>query len=98
MVAFLAPLALLGNIGRGGLAAYRTMRAIRTARAAQGMPMGFQRVLGSQGAGLGKGTSGSGLQGLMARGAKKAPGSNSKLSSVSDSFSVISSAVMLKRT
>ena len=32
--------------------------------------MGFQ-VLGSQGAGLGKGTSGSGLQGLMARGAKK---------------------------
>lgn len=79
MVAFLAPLALLGNIGRGGLAAYRTMRAIRTARAAQGMPMGFQRVLGSQGAGLGKGTSGSGLQGLMARGAKKAPGTSGSL-------------------
>ena len=79
MVAFLAPLALLGNIGRGGLAAYRTMRAIRTARAAQGMPMGFQRVLGSPGKGLGKGTSGSGLQGLMARGAKKAPGTSGSL-------------------
>ena len=61
------------------LFAYRTMRAIRTARAAQGMPMGFQRVLGSQGAGLGKGTSGSGLQGLMARGAKKAPGTSGSL-------------------
>lgn len=70
---------MLGNLGRAGLGAYRTMRAIRAARAAKGMPMGYQRMLGSQGAGLGKGTSGSGLQGLVARGAKKAPGTSGSL-------------------
>ena len=67
-------LGMLANVGRAGMAGYRTMRGIRAARAAQGIPMGYQRALGSQGAGLGSGTSGTGLQGLMARGAKKFPG------------------------
>jgi len=67
-------LGTLANIGRAGMAGYRTLRGIRAARAAQGMPMGYQRALGTSGAGLGKGTSGTGLQGLMARGAKKFPG------------------------
>ena len=74
MVAFVPFLGTLMNVGRGGLAAYRTMRGIRAARAAQGMPMGFQKVIGTTGTGLGTGTSGKGLQGLMARGAKKFPG------------------------
>ena len=69
-----AALAGLANIGRAGMAGYRTLKGIRAARAAQGIPMGYQRALGSQGVGLGKGTSGTGLQGLMARGAKKFPG------------------------
>ena len=86
MVAFVPFLGMLGNIGRGGLAAYRTMRGIRAARAAQGMPMGFQRALGSQGAGLGKGTSGTGLQGLMARGAKKAPGTAGSLEAAGGAY------------
>jgi hypothetical protein len=77
--AFIPLIGMLGNLGRAGLGAYRTMRAIRAARAAKGMPMGYQRMLGSQGAGLGKGTSGSGLQGLVARGAKKAPGTSGSL-------------------
>jgi hypothetical protein len=50
MVAFLAPLALLGNVarvGRAGLGAYRTMKGIRAARAAAGQPMGFQKGLGA---------------------------------------------------
>jgi len=47
MVAFLAPLAFMGNVGRAGLGAYRTMRGIRAARAAAGQPMGFQRGLGA---------------------------------------------------
>jgi hypothetical protein len=50
MVAFLAPLALLGNVarvGRAGLGAYRTMKGIRAARAAAGQPMGIQRVMGA---------------------------------------------------
>lgn len=74
MVAFVPFLGTLANIGRAGLGAFRTLRGIRAARAAQGMPMGYQRALGTSGAGLGKGTSGTGLQGLMARGAKKFPG------------------------
>ena len=47
MVAFIAPLAFLGNVGRAGLGAYRTMRGIRAARAVAGQPMGFQRGLGA---------------------------------------------------
>ena len=74
-----AALAGLANIGRAGMAGYRTLRGIRAARAAQGMPMGYQRALGSQGVGLGKGTSGTGLQGLMARGSKKFPGTSGSL-------------------
>jgi len=74
MVAFVPFLGTLMNVGRAGLGAFRTMRGIRAARAAQGMPMGYQKALGTSGAGLGKGTSGTGLQGLMARGAKKFPG------------------------
>ena len=74
-----AALAGLANIGRAGMAGYRTLRRIRAARAAQGMPMGYQRALGSQGVGLGKGTSGTGLQGLMARGSKKFPGTSGSL-------------------
>ncbi len=70
----LPALGVLGMLGRGALAGYRTLKGIRAARAAQGVPMGYQRALGSQGAGLGSGTSGTGLQGLMARGAKKFPG------------------------
>ena len=69
-----AALAMLGNVGRAGMAGYRTLKGIRAARAAQGIPMGYQKMLGTSGAGLGKGTSGTGLQGLMARGAKKFPG------------------------
>ena len=71
-----AALAGLANIGRAGMMGYRTLRGIRAARAAQGIPMGYQRALGTTGAGLGKGTSGTGLQGLMARGAKKFPGAS----------------------
>ena len=67
-------LGMLANVGRAGYAGYRTLRGIRAARAAKGIPMGYQRAIGSQGAGLGTGTSGTGLQGLMARGAKKFPG------------------------
>jgi len=67
-------LGTLANLGRAGMAGYRTLRGIRAARAAQGMPMGYQKALGAAGTGLGKGTSGTGLQGLMARGAKKFPG------------------------
>ena len=74
MPAFLPFMGMLGNLGRAGLGAYRTMRGIRAARAAAGQPMGYQRLLGTSGQGLGKGTSGTGLQGLMARGTKKAPG------------------------
>ena len=48
-------LGTLANIGRAGMAGYRTLRGIRAARAAQGMPMGYQRALGSQGVGLGNG-------------------------------------------
>jgi len=70
----LGVLAMLGNVGRAGMAGYRTLRGIRAARAAAGAPMGFQRALGTTGKGLGTGTSGTGLQGLMARGAKKFPG------------------------
>lgn len=69
-----AALAGLANLGRAGMMGYRTLRGIRAARAAQGIPMGYQKALGTTGAGLGKGTSGTGLQGLMARGAKKFPG------------------------
>ncbi len=69
-----AALAGLANIGRAGMAGYRTLKGIRAARAAQGIPMGYQRALGTTGTGLGKGTSGTGLQGLFARGAKKFPG------------------------
>tara|TARA_R100000005_G_C4998197_1_gene204901 strand:- start:910 stop:3030 length:2121 start_codon:yes stop_codon:yes gene_type:complete len=45
MVAFVPFLGMLGNLGRAGLGAYRTMRGIRTARAAAGQPMGYQRGL-----------------------------------------------------
>lgn len=64
----------LGSVARGASSAYNTMRGIRAARAAAGSPMGYQRILGTPGAGLGSGTSGTGLQGLMARGAKRFPG------------------------
>jgi hypothetical protein len=74
MVAFVPFLGTLANIGRAGLGAFRTLRGIRAARAAQGIPMGYQRALGTTGTGLGKGTSGTGLQGLMAKGAKRFPG------------------------
>ena len=78
-------LGTLANIGRAGMAGYRTLRGIRAARKAAGIPMGYQRaikatgptaqkVLGTQGKGLAKGTGGTGLQGLMARGAKRFPG------------------------
>ena len=67
-------LGYLANVGRAGMAGYRTLRGIRAARKAAGMPMGYQRALGTRGTGLGQGTSGTGLQGLMARGAKKFPG------------------------
>ena len=76
----LPALGLLGMLGRGALAGYRTLRGIRAARTAAGMPMGYQRaigatgsagqkVLGTQGAGLARGTGGTGLPGMMARGA-----------------------------
>ena len=74
MPMFIPFLGTLATVGRAGLGAYRTLRAIRAARAAQGIPMGYQRALGTTGTGLGKGTSGTGLQGLMAKGAKKFPG------------------------
>ena len=72
-------LANIGRVGRAGVGAYRTMQGIRAARAAEGIPMGYQRVLGTTGTGLGSGTSGTGLQGLMARGAKKYPGASGSL-------------------
>ena len=71
-----AVLSGLATVGRAGMAGYRTLRAIRAARAAKGMPMGYQKMLGSQGTGLGTGTSGKGLQGLMARTTKKYPGAS----------------------
>ena len=74
-----AALSGLAALGRGGMAGYRALRAIRAARAAKGMPMGYQKVLGSSGTGLGKGTSGTGLQGLMARTAKKYPGTSGSI-------------------
>jgi len=67
-------LGMFANVGRAGMAGYRTLRGIRAARAASGAKMGYQKALGSSGAGLGTGTSGTGLQGLMARGAKRFPG------------------------
>ena len=72
-------LANIGRVGKAGVGAYRTMQGIRAARAAEGIPMGYQRVLGTTGTGLGSGTSGTGLQGLMARGAKKYPGASGSL-------------------
>ena len=69
-------LGYLANVGRAGMAGYRTLRGIRAARTDQGMPMGYQRALGTTGTGLGKGTSGTGLQGLMARTNKRFPGAS----------------------
>jgi hypothetical protein len=40
-------LAGLANLGRGAVAGYRTLRGIRTARAAAGAPTGLQRGLGA---------------------------------------------------
>ena len=74
MPMFIPFLGTLATVGRAGLGAYRTLRGIRAARKAAGIPMGYQKALGTTGAGLGKGTSGTGLQGLMAKGAKKFPG------------------------
>lgn len=39
--------AMLANVGRAGMAGYRTLRGIRAARTAAGMPMGYQRGLGA---------------------------------------------------
>ena len=71
--------AALATTGRALLAGYRTLKGIRAARAAKGIPMGYQRALGTQGSGLAKGTGGSGLQGLMARGTKRFPGTTGSL-------------------
>jgi len=66
--------ATLARVGPAAAKGYRTLKGIRAARAASGAKMGYQKALGSSGTGLGTGTSGSGLQGLMARGAKRFPG------------------------
>ena len=79
-LAALAPIATtLARLGPAAMRGYRTLKGIRQARAAKGMPMGYQRALGTPGQGLGTGTSGTGLQGLMARGAKKFPGTSGSL-------------------
>jgi len=66
--------ATLARVGPAAAKGYRTLKGIRAARAASGAKMGYQKALGTSGAGLGTGTSGTGLQGLMARGAKRFPG------------------------
>jgi hypothetical protein len=79
-LAALAPIATtLMRLGPAAMRGYRTLKGIRQARAVAGQPMGYQRALGTPGQGLGTGTSGTGLQGLMARGAKKFPGTTGSL-------------------
>src|SRR5210317_1196949 len=77
------PLPIIYGLGAGlarlapaAVKGYRTLKGIRAARKAAGMPMGYQKALGTSGTGLGTGTSGKGLQGLMARGAKRFPGAS----------------------
>lgn len=84
----------LARLGPAAYRGYRTFKKARqvgglgTSKAAQagggGFPIGFQgtaaqRMLGSRGKGLAKGTGGSGLQGLMARGTKRFPGTSGSL-------------------
>ena len=90
-LAALAPIATsLMRLGPAAMRGYRTLRSIRAARAAKGMPMGYQKaigatgatgqkVLGTAGKGLARGTGGTGLQGLMARGTKRFPGTSGSL-------------------
>ena len=70
------PLPLAG-IGMGLMNILRAGRLAQGARAAYTASRGLAgRALGTPGAGLGSGTSGTGLQGLMARGAKRFPGAS----------------------
>ena len=70
------PLPLLA-IGTGLMNLLRVGRLAQGARAAYTASRGLAgRALGTPGAGLGSGTSGTGLQGLMARGAKRFPGAS----------------------
>jgi len=63
--------------GMGLMNILRAGRLAQGARAAYTASKGLAgRALGSPGAGLGSGTSGTGLQGLMARGAKRFPGAS----------------------
>jgi hypothetical protein len=77
----------LARLAPAAVRGYKTFKKARqigglgSSKAAQGQSFGLgyegtlaQRALGSSGKGLGTGTSGTGLQGLMARGAKKFPG------------------------
>jgi hypothetical protein len=68
-------------------AASRGYKTFQTARRVGGLgkyaralpQSNFSKIMGTEGAGLGRGTSGTGLQGLMARGAKKYPGATGGL-------------------
>ena len=80
----------LARLAPAAYRGYKTFRKARqvgglgTSKAAQagsGFPIGYQgtaaqRLVGSQGKGLAKGTGGTGLQGLMARGTKRFPGTS----------------------
>jgi len=85
-----AALGMLSRIAPAAARGYKTFKKARqvgglgTSKAAQAgtaFPIGYQgtaaqRLIGSQGKGLAKGTGGSGLQGLMARGSKRFPGTS----------------------
>ena len=68
-------------------AASRGYKTFQTARRVGGLgkyarslpQSNFSKIMGTEGAGLGRGTSGTGLQGLMARGAKRFPGATGGL-------------------
>jgi hypothetical protein len=79
----------LARLAPAAVRGYKTFKKARqigglgSSKAAQGQSFGLgyegtlaQRALGSSGKGLGTGTSGTGLQGLMARGAKRFPGTS----------------------
>jgi hypothetical protein len=79
----------LARLAPAAVRGYKTFKKARqigglgSSKAAQGQSFGLgyegtlaQRALGSSGKGLGTGTSGTGLQGLMARGAKRFPGAS----------------------
>jgi hypothetical protein len=79
----------LARLAPAAARGYKTFKKARqigglgSSKAAQGQSFGLgyegtlaQRALGSSGKGLGTGTSGTGLQGLMARGAKRFPGAS----------------------